>query len=313
MDDMVTVGPEQIRASISMADAIVAVRKAFVGLAGGEFEMPVRTSLGGGAWLVMSARHQPTSSAMVKTLSLNFTGRQPAIVGTVVWSELARAGHLIADATAVTTLRTGAATGVATDLLALPEASRCTIIGAGGQALDQVRAIHAVRPLTALTIVARDPGRGAALAAAVQAELESTDIELATDPAAALASADIVCCATTSRVPLFTLDALSARVHVNAIGSFRPSMRELPDELLGAGTLVVDDVDAVLAESGEVLHALEAGMIDRNHVVGLGRALTGGVPRTDRTAFKSVGVAAQDWAIARLLAERFLPPLDDQS
>jgi ornithine cyclodeaminase/alanine dehydrogenase-like protein (mu-crystallin family) len=256
---------------------------------------------------VMSARHAPTSSAMVKTLSLNFTGREPAIVGTVVWSELGRTGHVIADASAVTALRTGAATGVATDLLAPREASRCTVIGAGAQALDQVRAVHTVRPLTALTIVVRDPARGATLAAAVRAELDSTEIEVSTDPEAALASADIVCCATTSRVPLFSIDALSARVHVNAIGSFLPTMRELPDALLGAGTLVVDHVDAVLEESGEVIHALEAGVIDREQLVGLGQALTLGVPRTDRTAFKSVGVAAQDWAIARLLAERFLP------
>jgi ornithine cyclodeaminase/alanine dehydrogenase-like protein (mu-crystallin family) len=307
MGQMVTVGPEQVRASVSMADAIDAVRLAFIGLAAGEFEMPIRTPLGGGDWLIMSVRHQPTSSAMVKTLSLNFTGRQPAIVGTVVWSELARTGQLIADASAVTTLRTGAATGVATDLLAPREASRCTIIGAGGQALDQVRAVHAVRPLTALAIVARDHRRGAALAAAARAELDSTNVAVSTDPEAALGAAEIVCCATTSLEPLFRLEALPARVHVNAIGSFRPTMRELPDELLGGATLVVDDVDAVLEESGEVIHALDAGLIDRDHLVELGRALTGQGPRTARTAFKSVGVAVQDWAIARLLAERFLP------
>ena len=83
-------------------------------------------------------------------------------------------------------------------------------------------------------------------------------------------------------------------------------MRELPDELLGAGLVVVDEREAVLEESGEILHALESGLVRADELVELGTALTEGVSRTPRTSFKSVGVAVQDWAVARLLASRFL-------
>ncbi len=121
-----------------------------------------------------------------------------------------------------------------------------------------------------------------------------------------MAAADVVCCATTAREPLFSLDALPEQVHVNAIGSFRPTMRELPDELLGGGLVVVDDRAAVLEESGEILHALAAGAITADDLVELGVALTEGVDRTPRTSFKSVGVAVQDWAVAQRLADAFL-------
>lgn len=138
--NLTTVGEREIREAVTMNEAIDAVRRGFIDLAGGEFEMPIRTVLRDGQFLVMSAHHRSTASAMIKTLSLNFQ-RKPAIVGTVVWSETGRLEHLAADAGAVTTLRTGAAVGVATDLLAAPEAGRLTVIGAGGQAPDQVRAV----------------------------------------------------------------------------------------------------------------------------------------------------------------------------
>ena len=83
-------------------------------------------------------------------------------------------------------------------------------------------------------------------------------------------------------------------------------MRELPDDLLEAGLVVVDERDAILEESGEILHAIAAGVIAADAMVELGAALTDGVERTQRTSFKSVGVAVQDWAVARLLADAFL-------
>jgi ornithine cyclodeaminase len=124
--------------------------------------------------------------------------------------------------------------------------------------------------------------------------------------AAALTGADVVCCATTAREPLFPLDALPEQVHVNAIGAFRPTMRELPDELLGDGLVVIDEREAILEESGEILHAIAAGAMNSGEMVELGVALTEGIHRTPRTSFKSVGVAVQDWAVANLLARTFL-------
>lgn len=303
----VTVGPREIREALTMREAIDAVRGGFAELAAGAFEMPARTVLRDGGFLVMSAHHRATASAMIKTLSLNFD-RTPAIAGTVVWTETGRADSLVAHAGEVTTLRTGAAVGVATDLLAPADAGRLTVIGAGGQAPDQVRAVHTVRPLREVTVVDTAPGRAAALAETLAAELTGVRIRTAADAEAAVGDADIVCCATPATSPLFREQALPARVHVNAIGAFRPTMRELPDGLLSTGTVIVDELQAVLEESGEILHALRGGALTEGDLTELGVALAAPeAPRGERTVFKTVGVAMQDWAIARLLADKFLP------
>jgi ornithine cyclodeaminase/alanine dehydrogenase-like protein (mu-crystallin family) len=226
----------------------------------------------------------------------------------VTWSETGRLDNLIADAGTVTALRTGAVVGVATDLLAPPEAGRLTLIGAGGQAPDQVRAVHAVRPLRQLTVVDADPQRAHALIESLAPELAGVELTTATDAESAVRRAEIVCCATNATSPLFPESALPAQVHVNAIGAYRPTMRELPDELLAGSTVVIDELDAILEESGEIIHALQTGAITQDALTELGTALT--TPTTDhgkRTVFKTVGVAMQDWAIARLLADKFLP------
>jgi ornithine cyclodeaminase/alanine dehydrogenase-like protein (mu-crystallin family) len=303
---VISISAEQVRQAVSMADAIAAVRQGFIDLAAGEFEMPTRTALRDGQFLDMAAHHRPTGTAMFKTLSLNFTGREPAIVGSVVWNDLESTDVLVADAGAVTTLRTGAATGVATDLLAAADARRCVVIGTGAQAPDQVRAVRAVRPIDQLTLVGRDRVRAEELAAALADEMGDVRVEVEMDVTAALSAADVVCCATTALDPLFAVDALPSQVHVNAIGSFRPTMRELPDELLGGGLVVVDERVAVLEESGEIRHAIATGAMTADDMVELGVALTEGVDRTPRTSFKSVGVAVQDWAVAHRLASTFL-------
>ncbi|MFR9798857.1 ornithine cyclodeaminase family protein [Streptomyces sp. MS06] len=301
-----TVTEREIREAVTMKEAIDAVRDGFIDLAGGMFEMPTRIALNDGQFLVMATRHRPTSSAMIKTLSVNFR-RTPAITGIVVWSEAGRPDQLVADAGPVTALRTGAVVGVATDLLAAPQADRLTLIGAGGQAPDQVRAVHAVRPLRRLTVVDTDPRRARTLLQTLETELAGVDLDTATDADHAVSEADIVCCATPATQPLFQASALPARVHVNAIGAFRPTMRELPDDLLADSRVVIDELDAVLQESGEIIHALEAGAITQDSLAELGHALTGPpVPHGGRTVFKTVGVATQDWAVARLLADKFL-------
>lgn len=302
----ITVGAREMRTAVSMADAIDAVRSAFVDFTHDAFEMPVRTSMRQGQFLVMSAHHRPSGTAAIKTLSLNFDDRNPAIVGTVLWSDVRRTEHVIADAATLTSLRTGAITGVATDLLASRDASTCVIFGAGGQAADQIRAVHTVRPLTELRIVDTREEQARELADLLGPELTDTKIDCVSEAAAAVRDMDLVCCATTSRQPLFSTDWLRDQVHVNAIGAFRPSMREVPDELLGSATVVIDEKEAILQESGEIIHAIDSGALAHDSLVELGAALVNGVDRQSRTVFKSVGVAVQDWAIARLLAERFL-------
>jgi ornithine cyclodeaminase len=290
---------DHVRAAVPMRAAVDAVREAFLDLAAGHFEVPQRLSFDGGTTLVMSACHTPTGRTAVKTLSL-IPGRDPMILGTLVWNT--PEGQLVADAIAVTTLRTGAVSGVATDLLAPPDASRLAVIGTGAQAADQVRAVAAVRPIRQVTVFGRDRERADRFAGRLRKEFPG--VRVAPSVEDAVSDAEIVCCATSSATPLFDVDALPERVHVNAIGSYLPSMRELPAELLAtASCLVVDQVDAVLEEAGEVIHAAENGLVSRNSLLELGNALREPPVADGRTVFKSVGVAVQDWAIARLLGE----------
>ncbi|MEV7038830.1 ornithine cyclodeaminase family protein [Amycolatopsis sp. NPDC051061] len=290
-----------VRAAVPMTAAVDAVRDAFLDLAAGRFVVPQRLSFGGGTTLVMSACHTPTSTTVVKTLSL-VAGRTPMILGTLVWNTAA--GQVVADAIEVTTLRTGAASGVATDLLAPASADCLALLGTGAQAADQVRAVTAVRPVRRLAVFGRDPSRAHVFADRLRAEFPDIVTRVAASAADAVSDAEIVCCATSSSTPLFDVDDLPERVHVNAIGSYLPSMRELPAELLGtAECVVVDQVEAVLEEAGEVIHAVESGLVKRSSLVELGDALGAPPAVNGRTVFKSVGLAVQDWAIARLLGD----------
>ncbi len=297
-----------VRSAISMSTAMDAVRGAFLAMAAGEFNQPPRTRLDGGRFLVMSAHHVPTSSAVVKSLSLDFD-RRPAVEGALAYLSVGRSGTIVLDAAGVTALRTGAVVGVATDVLAPPAARHLVLVGLGALAPDQLRAVRAVRPIEKVTLVARRSDQAVEFRAHYADELANVEVVLGTTVDEAVGDADIVCCATPSTEPLFRASALPERVHVNAVGAYRLTMRELPDELLGSALVVVDQREAALEESGEIHHAIGAGLlhpddlVELSDVLGNRFAVTAGSPgRAVRTVFKSVGLAIQDWAVAHALA-----------
>lgn len=284
-----------------MSTAVAAVRDAFRELAAGNFVLPPRQIFGDGTVLVMSAYHSPTGTAVVKKIGIALD-QVPAIRATVIWT--GNGEQIVADGSSITTLRTGAVVGVATDLLAHADATRLTLIGTGAQAADQVRAVLAVRPVTQITITGRSADRATTLANQLATEFPEAKFTPSTTIDEAIADADIICCATSSSTPLFDADALPTTVHVNAIGAFRPTMRELPRNLLAtASTVVVDQREAALEESGEIIDAINSGALTETNLVELGQALSAPPTRHGgRTVFKSVGVGAQDWAIAAALA-----------
>ncbi|MDX6249533.1 MAG: hypothetical protein QOF10_2893 [Kribbellaceae bacterium] len=291
---------EDVRRLVPMPAAIDAVRQAFLDLAAGHFVLPARQIFGDGAVLVMSAYHSPTGTAVVKKIGIALD-QLPAIRATVIWTGAGE--QIVADGTSITTLRTGAVVGVATDLLAPADSTRLAMLGTGAQAADQVRAVLAVRAISAVAVAGRNLQRARTLASALAEEFPEVKFAPGTSIEEAIGDADVICCATSSSTPLFELDALPARVHVNAIGAFRPTMRELPRSLLAEASLVVvDRLEAALEESGEIIDAVNSGTLAPADLVELGTALTTKPTTTARTVFKSVGIGPQDWAIAATLA-----------
>ena len=211
---------------------------------------------------------------------------------------------LVCDGTALTTLRTGAATGLATRRLARKDANTLALFGVGRQASSQLAGVLAVRPIEEIQVVARDHSRAEAFVSDVRLRFPQLRVRI-TDPTSAVLGARVIVTATTSTTPVFDGSTVTPGTHINAIGSFRPDMRELDDVLLKRARLVVDQKDAAFAEAGEFVDALAQGLLNANDIVELGD-LTESSPRDDAeiTVFKSVGHAALDLVTAGALLER---------
>jgi ornithine cyclodeaminase/alanine dehydrogenase-like protein (mu-crystallin family) len=202
------------------------------------------------------------------------------------------------DGEALTALRTAAVSGLATRHLALPDAGRLVIFGAGTTATTHLEAMRAVRPIRGVTIVSRTLARAEALADLAR----RTGLDAEVGEASDVAGADLVCTCSTSPGPLFDGSLLRPGTHVNAIGAFSPDTRELDDEAIRRARVVVETREAALAEAGDILMPLRAGVIDESHVIAdLAQLVRGEPVRTDPedvTVFKSVGIAAEDLAVA---------------
>jgi ornithine cyclodeaminase/alanine dehydrogenase-like protein (mu-crystallin family) len=300
---------EALRELVPMADAVVAVREAFIGVSCGQFWQPLRLCHEDQT-LVMAAADADGIGTVVKVVSIrpgNPSRGLPTIQASVVWHD-GESGRptAVLDGDTVTALRTGAASGVATAELAEPGATVLAVIGAGCQAPDQVQAVRAVRPIDTVRIASRTRESADRLAAQIAAGGDVA-VEVCATPAEAVSGAHVVCCATSASEPLFPASALGTRVHINAVGSFRPEMRELGSDVLGSASLVVvDQREAAQKEAGELIRALEDGTLAPDALVEIGDLLQSGEParRDGITVFKSVGLAAQDWAVARLAVAR---------
>jgi ornithine cyclodeaminase len=310
---MQVISAADLRKLAPMPDAVEVVREAFRRLSQGDCDQPPRIATADGAALAMLASVSTADSpggTVFKLVSVNPENRKrdlPTVHAIVVWLDrTTKRPRLLVEGSSLTALRTGAATGVATDILAAPDATALAVLGAGGQALDQIRGAAAVRALTEVRIFSPSQDSAQRLATLVSAELPSASV-LATNTAVkAVSGADIVCCATDSPTPVLSTKWLKDRVHINAIGSYRPEMRELRrDTIARASLIAIDHLPAAQAEAGELIDAVASGAASWETMVEIGTLA--GRPQSRReglTVFKSVGVAVQDWAICDLLDRR---------
>jgi ornithine cyclodeaminase/alanine dehydrogenase-like protein (mu-crystallin family) len=308
---------EDIRRALPMREAIEAMRAAFIAFSEGRAHIPQRLSISipeqEGITLVMPG-YVPPDALGLKVVSVfprNPARGLPTLSALVVMLDPETgAPAALLDGAFLTAWRTGAASGLATDLLARPDAESLALIGAGAQARTQLLAVAAVRSLRRVRVYSRTHARAQALIEEMQGqEGIPQDIAVAPTPEAAVAEADIVCTATNSSVPVFDGQALRPGTHINAIGSFTLEMRELDEETFRrAARVVVDSRAAALAEAGEVVWAIRQGILREADLVELGEIAAGRRPGRERpeeiTLFKSVGLAVQDLVAAQRVWQR---------
>jgi alanine dehydrogenase len=215
------------------------------------------------------------------------------------------------DGTYLTALRTGAASGVATDLLARKDAHVVAVFGAGTQGRTQLEAVCTIRPIKRAFIFDINPDQAASYVEEMQAKGAPIpgEIHIATSPEEAIKQADIICTATTSIQPLFDGRKLQLGTHINAVGAYTPQMQEVDAETVRCAKVVIDSRQASLTEAGDLIIPLKQGVMTEEHIhAEIGEIVAGLKPGRESddeiTYFKSVGIAAQDIAAARRVLDR---------
>jgi ornithine cyclodeaminase/alanine dehydrogenase-like protein (mu-crystallin family) len=308
---MLVLSSADVRRLVPMSDAIGTAREAFAAVSRGEIVQPQRMSIADGSTLIMFAK-APRSEAVVKIVSVRPGNAQLGVASlqaiVIAMDETTGQPLAVIEGTSITALRTGAASGLATDLLASPAARILGMVGAGSQAADQVLGVCAVRPIEELRVASRHGASAERLIKSLAGFLDGVECRTVSSPREAVAGADVVCTATTASAPLFDLHDLKDTVHINAVGAHSATMCELPSAVLRHATvLAVDQVAAALQEAGDIVQAIGAGAIGSAGLVEIGTLLES-VPPPPRghgiSVFKSVGVAAQDWALVRRVLDR---------
>ncbi|MDO8900070.1 MAG: ornithine cyclodeaminase family protein [Phenylobacterium sp.] len=311
---MRVIGQEEVRARLTYEVCIPIVRAAMIALSRGETRQLLRSIIPlaqGHMFGVMPGALGERACFGAKLVSVfpeNFAqGRQSHQGVVVLFDGESGASICVAHAGEITAIRTAAASAVATDALARPEAHRLAILGYGEQARTHLRAISRVRRLTDVRVWGRDLARADAFAEAMSAETGLAVRALA-GARAAVQDADIICTLTSSKTPVLHGAWVEAGAHVNLVGSSYAGPVEVDHDLVVRARLIADSREGVLAQGAEVLAAKAAGLIDDSHVVGeIGEVLDGrlaGRQSPDQvTAYKSLGHIVQDLASAQALME----------
>lgn len=273
------ISANEVARRLNAAQAVDALEAALLAGLDPEADAPRGTlELDGGHLLVM-----PSAAAAQPIVKLLTVGGEPRIQGVcVVFDGTTLAPTALVDGIALTNLRTAAVSALAVRHLAIPDARRLLVFGRGPQAHAHATALPAVRPVEHIDMVGRDHGNVDELVAA----------------------ADVICCCTTAREPLFDGELVADHATVVAMGSHEPDARETDDTLARRATIVVESRTSALLEAGDLIVAIEAGATTADQLVTLSDLVRGeakpdpGRPRL----FKSTGMSWEDAVIASALS-----------
>jgi len=308
-------GPEEVRARLDYEGCIVAVRTAMAEFSADGKPQPLRSIFEiapARLFGVMPGTLAAPHGFGAKVLSVFGDPAQPgrsAHRGIVVLFDR-ESGRVacIADAGEVTEIRTGAASAVATDALARPDARTLAVFGCGAQAASHIRALALVRPLQEILVWGRSAERATAFAERMRREVGIPVRAIAAGREAATA-ADIICTVTGSRTPVLLGEWVRPGTHVNVVGSSHAGPVEIDHALVQASRYIVDSRRSALAAAAEFLLAKEAGIIGDGHIAAeIGEVLLGRIPGrrspAEITVYKSLGHIVQDLAAVSYLHAR---------
>ena len=310
---MIILNKEEIQKCLPMKEAIEVCKKSLKDYSENKTNIPLRINLPvekyNGQALFMpgkiSSNEEKVGIKIVSVYPNNAQYNLPSVPSTVLMID-SKTGIVngLLDGTYLTALRTAALQGAATDLLARKNSKIATLIGTGGQAFEQARALLTVRDIEELRIVGRNSEKTRKFVEKLKNELSefSTNILAYEHANEAVKDSDIITTVTTSTTPTFDAKYVKDGTHINGIGSFTPEMIELPTELINKNNKIYFDTnDGVLSEAGDILLPLDNELITKNDFKGeLGDLVLnpaiGRENNNEITIFKSVGTAVLDIA-----------------
>lgn len=304
---------DEVKQSITMTEAIGALERAFIQLAQQETQLPLRTGVTitseDALMLTMPAYLSKDHALGLKVVSIfpkNLEKNKPSITGFMMLLD-AHTGEpkALMDAAFLTALRTGAVSGLATKYFAKDDAHHVAIIGSGAQAKTQLAAVAAVRDIQHVSVWSRNIKNAQQFAAEAKPQF---DIHAYDTIPEAIRDADIICTATNSTEPLIKLTDIKPDVHINAIGSHSPVMQEIATDVLSQAVVIVDQLEAALAEAGEIINAIAEHPLKSESIIEIGQWLIhkNHNYKNQRTVFKSVGLAIQDISVATVVYQNAL-------
>jgi ornithine cyclodeaminase/alanine dehydrogenase-like protein (mu-crystallin family) len=302
---------QTIREALTSETAITTVRAAMIALSNGSAKQLLRSFIGleNRTFAIMPAALSARGYFGAKLVSVFFAadGRR-AHEGLVVLFD-GESGKPVctADAGEITHIRTGAASAVATDLLARTDARRMAVLGTGKQAVAHIEAIGKVRPLTEILVWGRSAERAQNFAEEMTRKT-GIAVRSAQSVRVAVANADIICTVTSASEPILEGAWVKPGAHVNVVGSSGPGPAEIDQDLVMKSRFIADHREHVLLHGAEFLRAKAAGAVTDTHVAAeIGEILSGArdgrLSADDITLYKSLGHAVQDIAVAAWLYE----------
>ena len=310
------INAQEVRQLLPMPECIEVMAKAMVAASTGTIDIPPRSFCPlidqSGLLGLMPGSSKELGSYGAKIISLHTNNPAkglPAIQGFVALFDFDTGTPVaLLEGAEITAIRTAAASGLATRLLAREDTRSCGIFGTGVQAVTHIDAMCAVRPVEEILIWGRNTEQAQVFAAE---QAERTGLAVRGAGPEEVASCDLVCTVTGSPEPILKGQWVQPGTHINLVGAHTLETREADTELIAKAAVYVDLVSSAHNEGGDVMIPVSEGAVAEDHIIGeigqlIGGDIDGRENSTQITLYKSLGLTAQDLYAARYVLDKAL-------